>query len=387
MLDDGDQTITATVSVNSATDDQNYSELTAIQWTITNTDRPLDQLSILIEDGMMRVYDSGTNELVTETALGGDSIPTISTGDKNDTIVVSPSQVAIRPQIRTAGGNDTVAFRPQDVRLFDGGDGTDTARIEGDHSTLDLENTTIELVSIERIDLTATGKQLFLASVEKLKQIFGQDSVVIVVADQSDIVNLGNGWQLDQPGFDGEQLWHRFVGDGTTVLMANGLFWTNPLNRIDVDRSGEITASDALKVINRLSAQSTTILPVPGSSDSVTDYFDVTGDGEATALDALQVINYLIITPQNSEGESAVTAIPTWLVTERDRRTDRESREPTALLENDANKSQMTPFDNTVDDDKFHPLEFVEPEPNPSESDEREVPTLQLLDAVFANWS
>jgi hypothetical protein len=66
--------------------------------------------------------------------------------------------------------------------------------------------------------------------------------------------------------------------------------WVNPNQIDDVNDDGEVTALDALLIINEMSRR--------GGDESLSAdralgefYYDVTGDGEISALDALRVIN------------------------------------------------------------------------------------------------
>lgn len=62
---------------------------------------------------------------------------------------------------------------------------------------------------------------------------------------------------------------------------------TNPNNPYDVNGDENVNAMDALIVINRLGASTTT------RTSAAPVYLDVNGDGFTTALDALRIINYL----------------------------------------------------------------------------------------------
>ena len=67
----------------------------------------------------------------------------------------------------------------------------------------------------------------------------------------------------------------------------------NMVHPSDVDRNGEVRASDALAIINFLgsSQQSGELLSQLGQFDGY--FYDQSGDGYVTALDALRVINEL----------------------------------------------------------------------------------------------
>ena len=86
------------------------------------------------------------------------------------------------------------------------------------------------------------------------------------------------------------------VESDNVSLSIGGLRWTNPVDAFDVNGSGDITALDALQVINQLSIRAFVI----GQSDVLVDpatiafpdrFFDTSRDGSLTALDALRVIN------------------------------------------------------------------------------------------------
>lgn len=86
------------------------------------------------------------------------------------------------------------------------------------------------------------------------------------------------------------------VADGTLRViagsgLADGVVATNPINPFDVNNDGDVSALDALKVINVLARIQDGRSGVKlASSDS---FFDVNRSGDVTALDALNVINQL----------------------------------------------------------------------------------------------
>ena len=85
--------------------------------------------------------------------------------------------------------------------------------------------------------------------------------------------------------------------------------WRNPVNVMDVNQDGTITALDALMVINELGRGGARELDArPPESSS--PFVDVNGDGSVTALDALLVINALarLDGPQNELSESTTAA-------------------------------------------------------------------------------
>jgi len=73
-------------------------------------------------------------------------------------------------------------------------------------------------------------------------------------------------------------------------LLAASPFGTNPLQPLDVNRDGNVSAVDALQIINAITeSASRSVDP----ANNIGSFIDVSGDGLATAFDALQVINAL----------------------------------------------------------------------------------------------
>jgi hypothetical protein len=68
--------------------------------------------------------------------------------------------------------------------------------------------------------------------------------------------------------------------------------WRNPVNALDVNNDGFVTAIDALSGINYINTHDTTQL-LPPTKPPTEKYYDVNNDGYVTAVDVLQVINEL----------------------------------------------------------------------------------------------
>ena len=94
-----------------------------------------------------------------------------------------------------------------------------------------------------------------------------------------------------------------YVGDSQLITVNDddrSFPWQNPRNPLDVNDSGQITAIDALLVINGINVQQVLTPQLPNPFDPIA-YVDVNGDGFLTAIDALLVINAL---NQQVAGES-----------------------------------------------------------------------------------
>ncbi len=75
--------------------------------------------------------------------------------------------------------------------------------------------------------------------------------------------------------------------------------WQNPLNRLDVNNSGSVSAADALIVINHILMGQAGTLPDPGTGNPEF-WIDTNGNNVLQASDVLQVINYLLMQQSQS---------------------------------------------------------------------------------------
>ncbi|TWU58783.1 Dockerin type I repeat protein [Rubripirellula tenax] len=124
--------------------------------------------------------------------------------------------------------------------------------------------------------------------------ISGQNPVVITYASLDEL-RMGQSQRIDG----------RFVRSVVDTNGENPLFfvtdlpWQNLVRFSDVNNSGDVTAGDALRIINELgrrtfSDRETQVLHDPINIQVWPDaYFDQNGDGRVTTIDALRVINEL----------------------------------------------------------------------------------------------
>lgn len=102
--------------------------------------------------------------------------------------------------------------------------------------------------------------------------------------------------------------------EGRHLLAASP--WTNPLDPHDATGDGEITARDALVIINQISRDHVKGLisvapPILGPAGvGKSFHFDTTGDGRITALDALRSINHMAKDRALAEGDQVVDPSP-----------------------------------------------------------------------------
>jgi hypothetical protein len=94
--------------------------------------------------------------------------------------------------------------------------------------------------------------------------------------------------------------------------MGNQKPWQNSEVPEDVDRSDFVSARDVLYIINRLNAEGAGRLPPPTGTVLEPPFFDVNGDGNITPSDALRVINFInaSLAVAEAEGEPITHAFP-----------------------------------------------------------------------------
>ena len=100
----------------------------------------------------------------------------------------------------------------------------------------------------------------------------------------------------------------RFSDFATVTINLTASSYQNPLLRADVNGDGQVSAIDALRVINFLNRNlngNATSVPVSDIGSAPPDYLDVNGNGSVSAGDALVVINELA-TLNNGSGELIV---------------------------------------------------------------------------------
>ncbi len=271
-----------------------------------------------VEDYIANLEAAGNNT-VNLTSINATTVTIEQNG--SDVVVREGSLILFQgPADQLAGlnftgsnGNDTIdliatvtSFSSL-VRLHFG-DGTDTLRISGQDQSLDL--TTLPTGSVEGlevIDVSGNGSivlrlnEAHVASLpdrgRRLRVIMEPDDILNISVDTT--INVENAFTIRDTLIDGDQFIVLAQSDNATIEVG-GLRWTNPLNRLDVNNSGKVSALDALDIINELnrrrfviSGTSRLIDPTQLQGAHPLQFFDTTANGELTALDALRVINGL----------------------------------------------------------------------------------------------
>ena len=191
---------------------------------------------------------------------------------------------------------------------MDGGGGVNTlifGSLEGVAEVHDVDLTVDGNVIVTNFRIVESGSLaetrfvLDASSIAKLSPsspalIRGRTGDRVVLEDLDD-------WLVGQARVEDGQFIRQItnVSTGQVLDLDFPMPWHNPLRPSDVNNDGVVRASDALRIINELSRQTSadsgtndlpdprTIVPWPGS------YYDQNGDGRLTAVDALRGINEL----------------------------------------------------------------------------------------------
>jgi len=139
---------------------------------------------------------------------------------------------------------------------FDGGLGKDFLTLVEAGKTLDLTDARVTLRNIEGIDITGTGGNKLVISIDKVKAASTTIDTLEVIADDGDTIVFGTGFKVETPMFIDGQFTHviteNVTGGTAKVLVHNARFLTNPLTPFDADRDGKVLPLDALRIINAI---------------------------------------------------------------------------------------------------------------------------------------
>ncbi|MFK8112968.1 MAG: dockerin type I domain-containing protein, partial [Rubripirellula sp.] len=197
---------------------------------------------------------------------------------------------------------------------------TDTIILEGDGNTFVFTESGSQLDGVQLIDIRGTGDNTLMLHVGRIRELF-QDGSITVLSDVGDQVVFDDGWEFVEAILSDGQLVRRFEQQGAAINLTGPNDFTNPISEFDVNASGDVSALDALVIINELAGRQFSdggTSPEGGVRDpDAIDlngfrFYDVTRDLRITALDALRVINQLARQPaanERIEGESAASLI------------------------------------------------------------------------------
>ena len=212
--------------------------------------------------------------------------------------------------------NGSVA-RSQGVEV-NGGDGINTLRIVGGDglfqlieggnlvarhfTTLDVTESNIDVVGIE-----PAGIAQFVPVIGELAVVAGEENTLGFADPES--------WRMGATFVQDDVFFRRvtsIAGGGEELVLQAPFGWHNVVQPGDVNNDGQVTAADALRVINELGRRAFS----DGESEQLDDprsvaewpdlYYDQNRDDRVSALDALRIINELARV--DSEGEQILAS-------------------------------------------------------------------------------
>ncbi len=216
-------------------------------------------------------------------------------------------------------GDDGIRRREFLVSVLAVDDNPTSIILEGSGNTFFLSQPDSQLDSVQLIDIRGTGDNTLMLDADRIRAAFSGGQI-LVVSDRGDEVVFDAGWQFDGARLDDGRLIRQFTNAGATLNLTGPDDFTNPIDLYDVNASGDVTALDALQVINELGRR---VFSEPDSSPSgqIRDvdqidlsgfrFYDVTADNRISSLDALRVINELV--RRVNSGEAGEFVLPTQL--------------------------------------------------------------------------
>ena len=131
---------------------------------------------------------------------------------------------------------------------------------------------------------------------------------------QGETIPAGPDWEIGPTFVDEDEIIRQLVRNDLAIEITGSTPYQNPLDRRDVDASGDVSARDALLIINalaRIDGSSQSIpLGIPTQQELADFYFyDTTVDHQLSARDALVVINHLA-REDEAESESIIVQRP-----------------------------------------------------------------------------
>lgn len=153
-----------------------------------------------------------------------------------------------------------------------------------------LIDPTVPISGVDVVDLMSPTTETLAIDAEAIARLSDHARMRLIHGSE-DVIDLGStDWVARQPVWNDGRL-HTLAHDSAILEIVNDRGWQNPLRPLDVNYSGDVTALDALQVINLLGRISDSELTADNLAVRDVAYVDTTGDDHVTALDALRVIN------------------------------------------------------------------------------------------------
>jgi hypothetical protein len=193
-----------------------------------------------------------------------------------------------------------------------GGGGSNTVRILGDDTALDLSNPLIVVEQFQTLDLTGSINQSITFDAATVTNMAPIDNQIMVLLNDGDALQFTDlaDWTLDPASIVDDTFLQTAVHQvSNSIINVNpASLWQNFLRPSDVNRDHQVSTLDALLIINEIARRAysdpiTSVLFDPVATGNFPElYFDRSGNGVISTLDALQILNDLA--RSSGEGES-----------------------------------------------------------------------------------
>ena len=266
-------------------------------------------------DAVDRVFNFPDTEDDITFNTGDDANDNILRIDSNNSEVVDFVEPSGSLTVNFGDGNDGFDFDLPIGKLpiTNGGAGVDDEFVLlGAGQVLDLTNIAdADFTEIATIDITGSGDNTLTLDLEEVQNLNTATDELRVRHNGGDTVNDGGGWTVDLPQVVDNQFLHVLTQDNATIEVVNTTPFLNPFLALDTNRSGQVSALDALIIVNRLNSTGSGVLPTP-TAGGFTEffYYDTNGDGSAAPVDVIRVVNFLNNPLNNTEGEGASVVPP-----------------------------------------------------------------------------
>lgn len=285
------ESIDVLLQVNSGLSDALFETTPEVGVTVTVEDYQPMELRItedesnvyLIDDSSGIGFDEGSHAEGIQSRLNDAS---------QSVLVEAIEQTYGLVQVATEAGDDTVEIRGTRFTSINGGDGFDRFVMNLSEAAEFVDLIDGRVAAFEAYLLRSDAAATLTIDLDSLKLIGGVENPVFlnIAAGQNWMFTGDGGYGI--PIMKDGQFTQVITATQGEVQVVSETPWQNAYQVWDVNQSGDVSALDALVVINQLSRVTDSELPpIESVEDFGGDYYDVSGDGLITALDALRVIN------------------------------------------------------------------------------------------------
>ena len=280
------------INVDDAQSDPVYRDASRRIIGVVHIDSNLSDLRIRRENDRIVLIDVFTGATLRSTSVTSPQPALLQMGSRAERVFIESMDVGTQYNVSTRDGNDTISLEQMLGGSVDGGAGYDVVKLLADGTLPDELSGGFALRNIEQIDLTVGGTQHLVLSPAQVIAMTDANNRLDIELAEGDELSLDDGWLYSVPFTANGVAVHELAQAGATIRLTSQSEWQNPFGRFDVNRDGQVSPSDALAAINRLSVDGNTELP-PITDPQNNRYYDVNGDHFVTPRDALAVINEL----------------------------------------------------------------------------------------------